>query len=204
MHPSATLHLPWQPLRLLLIALLALTLGACAALSPRDPLNVQVAGIQPLQGEGLEARFLVKLRLQNPNEGAIDYSGVALDLEVNGRRLASGVSDQRGTVPRFGESVLEVPVTISAFSAARQALGLAENIGIDAVPYVLRGKLAGGLFRHSALRREGHHRSVPGTDVPLPSTLSHTITSPKTPRFSANERSLAAPCKPKLPANSSL
>jgi len=145
-HPSATLHLPWQPLRLLLIALLALTLGACAALSPRDPLNVQVAGIQPLQGEGLEARFLVKLRLQNPNEGAIDYSGVALDLEVNGRRLASGVSDQRGTVPRFGESVLEVPVTISAFSAARQALGLAENIGIDAVPYVLRGKLAGGLF----------------------------------------------------------
>ena len=108
----------------------ALTLGACAALSPRDPLNVQVAGIQPLQGEGLEARFLVKLRLQNPNEGAIDYSGVALDLEVNGRRLASGVSDQRGTVPRFGESVLEVPVTISAFSAARQALGLAEHIAM--------------------------------------------------------------------------
>ena len=79
MHPSATLHPPWQPLRLLLIALLALTPGACAALSPRDPLNVQVAGIQPLQGEGPEARFPVKLRLQNPNEGAIDYSGVALD-----------------------------------------------------------------------------------------------------------------------------
>ncbi|PKL97871.1 MAG: water stress/hypersensitive response domain-containing protein, partial [Gammaproteobacteria bacterium HGW-Gammaproteobacteria-7] len=131
MHISAMLH---RPLRLLLIALLASALGACAAFSPRDPLNVQVAGIQPLQGEGLELRFMVRLRLQNPNEAAIDYNGVALDLEVNGRRLASGVSDQRGTVPRFGESVLSVPVTISAFSAARQALGLAEHVGLDEVP----------------------------------------------------------------------
>lgn len=165
MHPSATLHLPWQPLRLLLIALLALTLGACAALSPRDPLNVQVAGIQPLQGEGLEARFLVKLRLQNPNEGAIDYSGVALDLEVNGRRLASGVSDQRGTVPRFGERARSTGDHLG-LSAARQALGLAENIGIDAVPYVLRGKLAGGLFGTQRFIEKGTFDLSPVNDSP--------------------------------------
>lgn len=155
-----------RPLRLLLIALLASALGACAALSPRDPLNVQVAGIQPLQGEGLEVRFLVKLRLQNPNESAIDYNGVALDLEVNGRRLASGVSDQRGTVPRFGESVLSVPVTISAFSAVRQALGLAEHIGLDEVPYVLRGKLAGGLFGTQRFVEKGTFDLSPVTTSP--------------------------------------
>lgn len=132
--------------RLLAITLVALGLAACAAFSQRDPLIVQVAGIQPLAGEGLELRMLVKLRVQNPNDVAVDYRGVALDLEVNGRRLASGVSDQQGSVPRFGESVVSVPVTVSAFSAARQALGLAEHIGFDKVPYVLRGKLAGGLL----------------------------------------------------------
>ncbi|WP_417779068.1 LEA type 2 family protein [Stutzerimonas xanthomarina] len=132
--------------RLLTLFMLTLTLGACAAFSQRDPLNVQVAGIQPLPGEGLELRMAVKLRIQNPNDRALDYDGVALDLEINGRRLASGVSDAQGSVPRFGETVLSVPVTISAFSAARQALGLAEHIGMDKVPYVLRGKLAGGLF----------------------------------------------------------
>ena len=132
--------------RFLSVVLLTLTLAACAAFSKRDPLNVQVAGIQPLPGEGLELRMAVKLRIQNPNEVALDYNGVALDLEINGRRLASGVSDARGSVPRFGETVLSVPVTISAFSAARQALGLAEHIGMEEVPYVLRGKLAGGLF----------------------------------------------------------
>lgn len=131
---------------LLSVLMLVLSLTGCAAFSPRDPLNVQVAGIQPLPGEGLELRMEVKLRIQNPNDMALDYNGVALDLDVNGRRLASGVSDASGSVPRFGETVLSVPVTVSAFSAARQALGLAENIGINEVPYVLRGKLAGGLF----------------------------------------------------------
>lgn len=140
------LRLVASTIRLSLLAVLAFALAACAAFSPRDPLNVQVAGVEPLPGEGLELRMAVKLRVQNPNDMALEYNGVALDLEVNGRRLASGVSDASGSVPRFGETVLRVPVTISAFSAARQALGLAEHIGLDEVPYVLRGKLAGGLF----------------------------------------------------------
>jgi LEA14-like dessication related protein len=133
-------------IRLLSVSLLTLTLAACAIFSPRDPLNVQVAGIQPLAGEGLELRMAVKLRVQNPNDMALDYNGIALDLDVNGRRLASGVSDASGSVPRFGETVISVPVTVSAFSAARQALGLADSMGMEAVPYVLRGKLSGGLF----------------------------------------------------------
>ena len=130
--------------RLLSVCLLMLTLTGCAAFFKHDPLNVQVAGIQPLPGEGLELRMAVKLRVQNPNDRPLDYDGIALELEINGRNLASGVSDASGTIPRFGETVLSVPMTISAFSAARQALGLAEHIGMDEVPYVLRGKLAGG------------------------------------------------------------
>ncbi len=133
-------------LHLLVLALLALSLSACALLPSHDPLEVQVAGIQPLPGEGLELRLLVKLRLLNPNDAAVDYDGVALSLSVNDRRLASGVSDQRGSVPRFGERVLSVPVTISALSVARQALGLADGSRLDALPYVLRGKLGGGLL----------------------------------------------------------
>lgn len=152
------------PSYIALLSVLLLFLSGCAAFSQRDPLNVQVAGIQPLPGEGLELRMNVKLRIQNPNDMALDYNGVALDLEVNGRRLASGVSDARGSVPRFGETVLSVPVTVSAFSAARQALGLAEHIGLDEVPYVLRGKLAGGLF--------GTQRFVEKGTLELPDTLA--------------------------------
>lgn len=126
--------------------LMLLSLSACTLFPHRDPLNINVVGIEPLPSQELEMRFAVKLRLQNPNETAIDYNGVALDLEVNGRTLASGVSDQTGSIPRFSEAILSVPVSISAFSVLRQTLGLSQTQSLNNLPYVLKGKLAGGLF----------------------------------------------------------
>jgi len=138
--------MPSRPLRALLLGLLIVTLSACALFPNRDPLNINVVGIEPLPGQGLEVRMAVKLRLQNPNETAIDYTGVALDLDVNGKLLASGVSDQQGTIGRFSEGILVVPVSVSAFAALRQAVGLTQTQSLDNLPYTLRGKLAGGLF----------------------------------------------------------
>lgn len=126
--------------------LLALVLGGCAGLPGHDPVRINVVGIEPLPGQGMEMRFAVRLRVQNPNERAIDYDGVALELDVNGQPFAAGVSDQRGSVPRFGETVLSVPVTVSAAAALRQALGLIGGEPLARVPYELRGKLAGGLI----------------------------------------------------------
>ena len=78
-----------------------LALGACATLAAQDPLQVTVAGIEamPGAGESLEVRFLVKLRVQNPNDTSVDYDGVAVNMDVQGRSFASGVSDVAGTVP---------------------------------------------------------------------------------------------------------
>lgn len=139
--------MPLRPIRTLLAGLtMVLALSACALFPNRDPLNINVVGIDPLPGQDLEIRFAVKLRLQNPNDTDIQYDGVALNLEVNGRLLASGVSDQKGTIGRFSEGVLTVPVTVSAFAALRQAVGLADQQRLDNLPYELHGKLAGGLF----------------------------------------------------------
>ncbi|VVN92789.1 LEA type 2 family protein [Pseudomonas fluorescens] len=144
------------------LALLLLSLSACALLPNRDPLNINLVGIEALQSEDLEVRFAVKIRLQNPNETPIDYNGVALNLEVNGQPLATGVSDQHGTIARFSETILTVPVSVSAFSMVRQTLGLSKTQSLDNLPYVLRGKLAGGLF--GTLRFVDHgNLSLPGT-----------------------------------------
>ncbi|MCV2358281.1 LEA type 2 family protein [Paucibacter sp. TC2R-5] len=133
-------------LRGLTLGLLPLALVGCASLGQRDALKVTVAGLEPLQGEGLELRFLVKLRVQNPNDAAVEFDGVALELELNGKSLASGVSDQKGVVPRFGETLLEVPLTVSAFAAVRQAMGMSDAAERGEMPYTVSGKLAGGLF----------------------------------------------------------
>ncbi|MGE7955293.1 LEA type 2 family protein [Pseudomonas sp. NPDC089530] len=128
----------------LTLSLLLLSLSACALFPQRDQVHINVVGIDPLPSQDLEVRFAIKLRLQNPNETAISYNGVALDLEVNGQPLATGVSNQTGSVGRFSESVLVVPVSVSAFTVLRQTLGLTQTQSLDDLPYVLRGKLAGG------------------------------------------------------------
>lgn len=144
------------------LSLLLLSLSACALFPNRDPLNINVVGFEPLQSQDMEVRFAVKIRVQNPNETPIDYNGVALDLAVNGQPLASGVSDQSGTIARFSETVLTVPVSVSAFSVLRQTLGLSQTQTLNNLPYVLRGKLAGGLFGTMRFEDTGT-LSLPGT-----------------------------------------
>ena len=148
----------------LTLSLVLLSLSACVLFPNRDALHINVVGIEPLQSQDLEVRFAVKLRVQNPNDTAIDYNGVALDLEVNGRPLAAGVSDQQGSIPRFSETVLTVPVSVSAFSVLRQTLGLSQTQSLNNLPYVLRGKLAGGLF--------GTVRFVDRGTLDLPNTVT--------------------------------
>jgi len=149
-----------------ILSLLLLSLSACALFPNRDPVNINVVGLEPLPSQDLEVRFAIKLRVQNPNETAIDYNGIALDLEVNGRPLASGVSDQTGSIPRFSETVVSVPVSVSAFSVLRQTLGLSQTQTLDNLPYVLRGKLAGGVF--------GTMRFVDSGKLSLPKATSAT------------------------------
>ncbi|MGE8303602.1 LEA type 2 family protein [Pseudomonas sp. B21-031] len=141
--------------RWLLILLMAYGLSACALFQARDPLNINVIGIEPLPRQELELRMAVKIRVQNPNETAIDYNGIALDLQVNGQPLAAGVSDQQGHIGRFDEAVIVVPVSVTAFSFLRQAYGLGQRSSLQGLPYVLRGKLAGGLLGTVRFTDEG-------------------------------------------------
>jgi LEA14-like dessication related protein len=138
-----------------LILIFALLLGGCAAMPGRDPLQVTVAGVESLPGEGLELRLLVKLRVQNPNDGALEYDGVYLKLDVLDQTLATGVSGERGSVPRFGETVIGVPVTVSALRMAAYALRMLDGKPVDKVNYRLEGKLDGAGFGSTRFQSQG-------------------------------------------------
>ena len=156
---------------LFLVALVSLALAGCASLVHREPVRINVVGLEPIPGEGMEMRFKVKLRVQNPNETAIDFDGLALDLDLNGRPFATGVSDGAGSVPRFGETLIEIPVSVSAIAVVRQALGVIEGDGKAEVPYALRGRLAGGLLG-------GMRFSDSGT-LKLPDPLKTPLKTPR-------------------------
>jgi LEA14-like dessication related protein len=117
--------------------------GGCATLHHTEPIDVIMTGLEPLQGEGLEVRMLVKLRVQNPNDAPFDFNGVSVKMDVQGKPFASGVSDAAGSVPRFGETIVSVPVSISMFRIARQTMGVITSEYRGKLEYEMTGKLAG-------------------------------------------------------------
>ncbi len=103
-----------------------LMLAGCASLGGPEPLRVTLAGVESLPGQGLEVRMAVKLRVQNPNDA----------------------------VPRFGETLLTVPVTVSAFAMARQVYSLATGDN-PKVEFVARGRLSDGSFGGARFESKG-------------------------------------------------
>jgi hypothetical protein len=138
---------------LVIIALLLTQVG-CASLGGKDPLNVTLAGLEPLPGQGLELRMAVKLRVQNPNDAAINFDGVAVNLDLRGSEIATGVSDAKGSVPRFGETVITVPVTVSSIGMLKQIYSVAKGER-GPLDFVARGKLAGTGFGTTRFESKG-------------------------------------------------
>jgi len=141
--------------RTVLAALATLAVTGCASLPQHDPVQVTVAGIEGLPGEGMEVRLLVKLRVQNPNESPIEYSGAYLKFEVLDRTFATGVSSEAGTVPAFGEAIVPVPVTVSVLRMVSNVVGMLDGKPVEKIDYQLSGKLSGGLFGTERFQAKG-------------------------------------------------
>ena len=144
---------------------LALALGGCALLQPTDPLQVTVAGVESLSGEGFELRMMLRLRVQNPNDTPIEYRGVYVNLDVQDKTFATGVSDESGTVAAFGESIISVPVTVSMLRMVRQFMGVLDGKPVDTIRYEMSGKLGRGSF--SSLRFESQGEFMLPVSPPL-------------------------------------
>jgi LEA14-like dessication related protein len=138
-----------------LIALLAalgllMTAGGCASVSSLETPELQLTSFRVLEHEqdSLEQRFAVGLRVINPNNRDIEIEGLDFSLDLNGRRLARGVSDRGFLLPRLGDAETEVVVTTSLLDVLRQAVQLGSQD--EALEYRLRGRLhLGGLFLRS-------------------------------------------------------
>jgi LEA14-like dessication related protein len=137
------------------LAFAVLVVGGCANLQRREPIDVIMVGVEPLQGEGLELRMLVKLRIQNPNDLPLDFNGVSVTMNVQGKRFATGVSDAGGSVPRFGEAIVNVPVSVSVLRIARQTVGVMNKDFRGTLNYEINGKLAGPAFNSVRFKSNG-------------------------------------------------
>lgn len=116
-------------------------LSACAGLGgfSQKP-EVSVAGLNLVQLGLFEQRFLLKLRIQNPNDVELPINGLNFEIELNGQAFIKGLSDKAVSVPRFGEAVLEVMATSTLGSTLKQLRDLQKG-GRERVDYRIVGRI---------------------------------------------------------------
>ena len=104
----------------------------------------------------MEARFLVRLRIVNPNPIPLAIEGMAYEVYLRDSRVLSGVSSEGLNVSAFGESVAELEVAAGMLASLSLIRNLLTNPPDEGIPYRLNAKLArkglGGSIRVS---REG-------------------------------------------------
>ena len=133
----------------LLAGLMVSLLAGCATLGGGlEPPVVTVVGLQPLPGQGLALRFNVTLDIQNRNNQALSIRGLDFDLEVDGRRFASGVSAMNINLSPLGQTTAEVAVTVNGLAVARQLFDW-----LQTPPDSLRYEISGHLHLNQGLRR---------------------------------------------------
>ena len=138
----------------------ALVASGCASMLGREPIEVDVAGITPLASTAFEHRLRVDLRLRNPNDRAYEIDGLRFVLDVNGSRLASGVSNEPATLPRLGDVVVPVTTTTTTLDLVNQivAFGRQPQPQFD---YALRGKLfLKGIWGSLSFEHRGSERDL--------------------------------------------
>jgi LEA14-like dessication related protein len=142
----------------LILTTLALLAG-CAGLEEMvefDEPDVELLGLEPLPSQGMEARFLVRLRIVNPNPVPLKIDGMAYEVFLRDSKVLTGVSKKGLNVGAYSESVAELEVAAGMLSSLALIRDLMSNPPDKGIPYRLNAKLAreglGGSIRVS---REG-------------------------------------------------
>lgn len=121
------------------ILMFALLLSGCAALSGGlEPPDVSLKSVRALPAQGLEQRFELVLGLANPNDRALEFDGISLQLELNGQRLGRAMSNKTVSVGRLEHGEVVLTGVVSVFDVLRSALSLGSS---ETLEYRLHGRL---------------------------------------------------------------
>ncbi|MBV0932423.1 LEA type 2 family protein [Marinobacterium weihaiense] len=136
----------WPRFQLLPLMLFAVLLSGCAGLQPGyDAPTLEVTGVRldPEAASGMP-RFLIGLRVINPNRRALQLDGVSYNLYLQNQRVLSGVSSKIPQVAGYSDRNFEVAASPALFGSMRLLVDLMNQPQLDALEYRVEAKLDGG------------------------------------------------------------
>lgn len=118
-----------------------MSLVGCASLgTSMDPPNVSLDSFSSLPSDGGGPRFLIKLRVQNPNEQSLDIVGISYGIELLGQEVITGVSNDVPLIEGYSEEVVSLEASLKLF----QVLRLLASLGVsptDEIEYRFSAKI---------------------------------------------------------------
>ncbi len=115
--------------RTLLAGVAAALFAGCTSLG-EERVEVHLVSVTLQEATPLEQRVGLALRFQNRGATDLTVDGLAFRIEASGTTIATGVSSQVFTIPRFGETRVDVEATSTLAGVVRQVLDLQRQSGL--------------------------------------------------------------------------
>lgn len=130
----------------------------------QDP-RVRLADIEIVKARLLEQQFLLRFRIDNPNDQSLPVRGLLYKVRLNDVELASGEASGWATVPANGYEYYEVPVYTNLWQHMKYIVRLLEKPDRP-IAYRLDGELKTGLMLGRRVHISTNGEIIPGDFIP--------------------------------------
>ena len=154
-------------LSLLLTLGLLVSLGGCSSWLTddfRDP-EVRLLKVDVIKAKLLEQKFVLRFRIDNPNDISLPIRGLNYNVKLNGVLLAEGQSDKSFTVPARGHQTFDVPVRTNLWRHLKRIVNSLEDPD-EPISYQLQGEVKTGLMFGRSVHLQRNGEIIPGDFIP--------------------------------------
>lgn len=154
-------------LSLLLTLGLLVSLGGCSSWLTddfRDP-EVRLLKVDVVKAKLLEQKFVLRFRIDNPNDISLPIRGLNYNVKLNGVLLAEGQSDKSFTVPARGHQIFDVPVRTNLWRHLKRIVNSLEDPD-EPISYQLQGEVKTGLMFGRSVHLQRNGEIIPGNYIP--------------------------------------
>ncbi|HSC83012.1 MAG TPA: LEA type 2 family protein, partial [Pseudomonas sp.] len=136
-----------KTIRLLLLLVLSAALPGCASWFSEDFIDpeVHLLKVDVVKAKLLEQQFILRFRIDNPNDDSFPVRGLSYSVQLNDVALASGESSEWFNVPARGHQVFEVPVRTNLWRHLKDVVEALEDPD-KPIRYSLQGEVKTGLL----------------------------------------------------------
>lgn len=131
----------WRVARFPLLLIAVLSLSACATLlADIDPPKVSVDSVRSLPNAEGGPRFEITLRIANPNKQALNITGISYAVDLLGRELVSGVSNDIPRIAAYSEQKVKLEAGVNLLQVLRLITELGQT-STDNLDYRFSAKI---------------------------------------------------------------